>query len=288
MAKLHIVCQSKGGVGKSFISYILAQYLQKEDSSVKFLDADPNNHSLVAFLSLRAKIASLNFKNGQVKSVGLGDFDEVFSDITEALGNSEDLHNILLDTGSTTFAFLYSYFSDSDQNILHMFKEFYDLDVIFHMPICGGAGKTDCITSINRVIDNLNFAKTVVWFNNYPESVFDFNDQERINQGLNPLELIFDKSQFSKIFGYINMPQLGSDTFMKNFRWILDRNMTFNDFLNLYYPVDPKTGEKRNKPITRIELKDETLTILQWSRISKIREIYFNLIDNLRASTKLF
>lgn len=89
MPKLHIVCQSKGGVGKSFISYILAQYLQKEDPSVKFLDADPNNHSLVAFLSLRARIASLDFKNGQVKSVGLGDFDEIFSDITEASANNQ-------------------------------------------------------------------------------------------------------------------------------------------------------------------------------------------------------
>ena len=41
MSTVHLILQGKGGVGKSFIATLLAQYLQEKGVAVRCFDADP-------------------------------------------------------------------------------------------------------------------------------------------------------------------------------------------------------------------------------------------------------
>jgi CO dehydrogenase nickel-insertion accessory protein CooC1 len=50
-----LILQGKGGVGKSFIAALLAQYLQEKGVAVRCFDADPVNSTLASFPAYRRR-----------------------------------------------------------------------------------------------------------------------------------------------------------------------------------------------------------------------------------------
>ena len=52
---VHVVLQGKGGVGKSFVSAILAQYFQTKSAPVYCLDTDPVNATFAQYRVLAAE-----------------------------------------------------------------------------------------------------------------------------------------------------------------------------------------------------------------------------------------
>ena len=55
---LHFVLNAKGGIGKSFISSLLCQYLLFKNESILAIDTDPNNTTLYNIKALKA-----NYRN---------------------------------------------------------------------------------------------------------------------------------------------------------------------------------------------------------------------------------
>src|ERR1700721_4804467 len=51
---VHVVLQAKGGVGKSFVAAILAQYLSRQ-RTVRCFDTDPGNATLAQYKALAAE-----------------------------------------------------------------------------------------------------------------------------------------------------------------------------------------------------------------------------------------
>lgn len=49
---IHFVMQSKGGVGKSVVSSLMAQYLSNKVGNLSIIDIDPNNKTLASYKSL--------------------------------------------------------------------------------------------------------------------------------------------------------------------------------------------------------------------------------------------
>ena len=62
MSNIHLVAQGKGAVRKSFVFFVLAQYLQNKMRSTRLIDTDPSNQtfSLVKSLSPLVKAIELN------------------------------------------------------------------------------------------------------------------------------------------------------------------------------------------------------------------------------------
>jgi len=54
-ASVHIVMQGKGGVGKSFGSSILAQYIRTKSAPVRCLDTDPVNATFAQYRVIEAE-----------------------------------------------------------------------------------------------------------------------------------------------------------------------------------------------------------------------------------------
>jgi hypothetical protein len=56
---IHLSLQGKGGVGKSFIASILAQYFLSRGHRVRCIDTDPVNHTLAQYKQLPVKLLKL-------------------------------------------------------------------------------------------------------------------------------------------------------------------------------------------------------------------------------------
>src|SRR5438552_9800285 len=56
---IHLSLQGKGGVGKSFVASILAQYLITRGHRVQCIDTDPVNHTLSQYKGLPVKLLKL-------------------------------------------------------------------------------------------------------------------------------------------------------------------------------------------------------------------------------------
>jgi cellulose biosynthesis protein BcsQ len=54
-SRVHLVLQGKGGVGKSFVSSILAQYLGDKERPVHCFDTDPINATFAQYSELNAE-----------------------------------------------------------------------------------------------------------------------------------------------------------------------------------------------------------------------------------------
>ena len=55
MSIVHFILQGKGGVGKSVVAALLAQYLHDKNVTVRCVDADPLNKTLAGFEALRLR-----------------------------------------------------------------------------------------------------------------------------------------------------------------------------------------------------------------------------------------
>jgi CO dehydrogenase nickel-insertion accessory protein CooC1 len=62
---VHLVLQGKGGVGKSFVSAILAQYLRSKSATLHCLDTDPVNATFAQYAQLKAEHVNI-LKRGNI------------------------------------------------------------------------------------------------------------------------------------------------------------------------------------------------------------------------------
>lgn len=52
---IHFIMQSKGGVGKSVVSSLMAQYLKDKVNNLSIIDIDQNNKTLASYKNLNVK-----------------------------------------------------------------------------------------------------------------------------------------------------------------------------------------------------------------------------------------
>ena len=152
---IHIVTQAKGGVGKSFISRLLIQYL-REHMNVFCFDADPLNDGLVSFKGLEAHKLDVKMINGNLDSRAY--FDPLFETV---------LLNeccFLIDSGASTHINFINYIKGSD--ILNLFKE-NSREIYFHVPLAGNIDFHDCYKELLKLARLFPGNKFVVWENEF-------------------------------------------------------------------------------------------------------------------------
>ena len=93
MAKIHMILQGKGGVGKSFISSTLAQHKFAKGGNPLCIDTDPVNATFYGFKKLN------------VKQINVMNNDEIdprkFDDLIELIAQAEN--DVIIDNGASTF-----------------------------------------------------------------------------------------------------------------------------------------------------------------------------------------
>src|ERR1700730_16197017 len=99
MSTVHLILQGKGGVGKSFIAALLAQYLQEKGVAVRCFDADPVNSTLASFPALNTTKLDLIESVDQATRINPRRSD----DLVEQIAGQPPESHVIVDTGSSAF-----------------------------------------------------------------------------------------------------------------------------------------------------------------------------------------
>jgi len=99
MAKVHMTLQGKGGVGKSMISALIAQYKTAKGETPLCIDTDPVNATFEGYKGLNVR--HLNILDGD--EINTRNFDQ----LVEWVAASEN--DVVIDNGSSSFVPLSTY-----------------------------------------------------------------------------------------------------------------------------------------------------------------------------------
>lgn len=202
---VHIVLQAKGGVGKSFIAWVLSQYL--EDS--RRYDLDPLNPTLGSFPALRA----------QRLDVGLASSDTIDEMVVD--GMVDDLvtgpGSAVIDTGANVFLPIARYLLEGD---VHAVLADHGRRLVVHTVVVGGQHAIETLSGMEALARQFpTTVPLVVWVNEHT-GAFRLKDQSFEDTALYA-EL--DERIAGRI---IHLPQRAT-LHERALRNLLDRHLTF-------------------------------------------------------------
>lgn len=209
MKTVHFVMQGKGGVGKTFISSVLAQYLQEATgSSVTCFDTDPVNKSFSHIKALNVHPVELFTEHQLIDS---GKFDGLIEKIIQLESD------IVVDNGASSFVPLMSYLRETQ--ISAVFNEL-GIRTVVHVPMQGGASEIDTLLGLATVLDTLPM-EVIPWINNYSGKF--------ITGSKNFDEYAIYRKYKNRIRGVITLENQNPDTFGKDIRQMTSSHLTFDE-----------------------------------------------------------
>jgi hypothetical protein len=98
---IHLTLQGKGGVGKSLVASVLAQYLREKGKEVRCIDTDPVNRTFAQYGALAADRLNLRDEHNRIEQRA---FDSLIQRFL-----TEDAATFVVDNGASTFLPLWHY-----------------------------------------------------------------------------------------------------------------------------------------------------------------------------------
>lgn len=207
----HFVLQGKGGVGKSFIASLLAQYLADQGRLQGCFDTDPVNGSLQTIPALQAEPVEL-LNRSAINGKGA---DRLIQSIVTA---SKD---VVVDNGAASFLPLSRYLVEND--IASVLAE-HGVSMVVHTVVTGGSNGLDTLKGLDALIEHFTpGAQIVVWVNEFfGPARFKGTNFEMTN--------VYTQNQ-AKIRGLVYLRQLDPELFAPNLAEMLERKLTFTEAL---------------------------------------------------------
>ena len=157
MRKLHFTLGDKGGIGKSFVAVLMAQYLIDTFVGVKpiCIDMDMKNKTLSRYLELDVQLIDVRTE---------GDIDRSKFDILiNRIDRSAEDDVIIVDVGGNVYVSMTDYMRVNE--VYEMIME-RGVEVILHVPIVGGGDMFPTLKTLDEVIANTPSDVMVsVWIN---------------------------------------------------------------------------------------------------------------------------
>lgn len=209
--QVHFILQGKGGVGKSFISVILAQFFKSQGHKIVCFDTDPVNQTFSRFNDLDVAHLPL-LVDGQSK-INERNFDPLM----EVVLNAADPCHFIIDNGASTFIPLCNYIREND---VIPFLDMNDIDVCVHTIITGGQALKDTLEGLKSILEQLNVNTVSVWLNPFFGDIFigekSFIETDFYNKNRDKIKIV------------INMEQYNPDTFGQDIRSMMSQHLTFD------------------------------------------------------------
>ncbi len=241
MKEVHFIAQGKGGVGKSFVASLLAQYLKErvDSDQVHCFDTDPVNPTFSRYPALNAHVVNILTATNNIDS---RQFDGLIEQLIEKEGVA------VVDNGAATFIPLMSYMAEN--GVVELLKDV-GTRIIIHVPIMGGQALEDCMTGLAQTLSALN-TEVVVWLNHQLGVVEKNGDQFT--------DFKVFKVNANSIVNIIELPLRNPDTFAKDIQMMTSRNMTFNEVMESdLFSIMPKQRLKTVKRDVFEQLDQEPL-----------------------------
>lgn len=211
---LNIILQGKGGVGKSLIAKILAEYFLERGIPSENVDTDPVNKTFAKVRSLN--VVPIELIKNQVVS------QQMFDEMIDLIIKNKD-NNFVIDNGSSCFLPLIKYINDND--FLELLEE-QEINLVIHTVLAGGANEDDCLgglCTLQKIINNTNVKnKNLIslWINKF------FGKFKSLSEDNTPL---FDVNFVNDVFV---LDTSDNDAFINDLSYINDNRLTHLEILN--------------------------------------------------------
>jgi len=205
---IHLTLQGKGGVGKSLVASILAQYFRHHGKEVHCIDSDPVNQTFSQYAELGAEHLAL-IRNGRIDSAG---FDVLIDRLLAEDGI------FIVDNGASTFVPLWSYIVENNalETLAAAGRKLY-----VHTIVTGGQALGDTLKGFKSLADSSAERNIVVWLNEY------FGVIERDGKTFTDMQAYRDSEP--KVFGLVHIAKRNQDTFGRDVEEVIARKSTFED-----------------------------------------------------------
>jgi hypothetical protein len=207
--KVHVVLQGKGGVGKSYIASLLAQYHRDKGLALVCMDTDPLNATLMGYQALGTR--RVNLMDGSTL-IERG-FDTMMEQIV-----AEEAH-FVIDNGAASFIPLTNYLIENDafRVVARANKA-----VVIHTVITGNQAMLDTLRGLDQLCEQLPpEAELVVWLNEF------FGAIEMDGKQFEEMAVYSQHRQ--RISNLVRIPRQTSSTFGTDVALMLERKLTFAD-----------------------------------------------------------
>ena len=211
MAKIHIILQGKGGVGKSLIASALAQYKMSKGQNPLCIDTDPVNSTFAGYKALN------------VHRLEILDGDEInprnFDNMIEMIAASKD--DVIIDNGASSFVPLSHYLISNEVPAL---LESMSHELIIHTVITGGQALLDTVSGFAQLITQFpDQALFIIWLNPY------WGEIEHEGKTFEKMKAY--TANKDKVSAIVQLPTLKEDTFGKDLSDLLQERLTFDEAL---------------------------------------------------------
>ena len=211
MKEVHFVVQSKGGVGKSFVAMLLAQYLQdRSDDKLYCFDTDPDNQTFAAYQALKPEYIKIKADDRPV--INIKKFDGLMDTVIDTKGIA------VIDAGTSTFDPLMTYIAEANVDAMLMRE---NVRMVMHVPLNGGQAKNECIKGLARVLSSID-AQVVVWLNEHLHG-------EIQEQGKPFEQFEICNAYRDKIAGIVRIPVVNIDTYGDDIKQMTEQHATFHE-----------------------------------------------------------
>ncbi len=207
---MHLTLQGKGGVGKSFVSSLVAQYLRSKDKPVTAVDTDPINATFSGYESLNVQRLELM----QGGTVNERNFDSLVLKILD-----EKNSNYVVDNGSASFVPLCHYIIENETvlSIVDSGKE-----VFVHTVITGGSALMDTLIGLEALIEQMpEEVRLVVWLNEFLGKI------ESDGKSFEEMKIYQDNKD--RIHSIVRIEQRTAATYGEDIKQMMESKMTFDE-----------------------------------------------------------
>lgn len=185
MKQFNFIIQSKGGVGKSFFTYLIG-IKHEEIKETLFLDVDGSTKTStnqLKFLWEEKRIGSIHLLDAQQRIAR----DLLFGSIEETA--TLPYTKFILDFGAPESEQLPALFSrDIQEKDLKGFADYLESEFIFHVIIAGGTAYAACTDYLKQIVKVIGTEfKIVAWVNentflNYSNQIQDLEEASKVLQ----------------------------------------------------------------------------------------------------------
>ena len=209
--KVHLVLQGKGGVGKSLVASILAQYfIHQNGQVVHCVDTDPVNQTFAQYRDLAVR---------RLELLSDGSIDQrAFDGLMERLLTEEGV--FVVDNGSSTFIPMWNYILEND--VIRVLSDS-GRRLFVHCVVTGGQALTDTLSGFAKLAETTPDQNIILWVNEY------FGRIERDGKTLQDLPIF--QAHAGKVWGSVAIPKRNRDTFGRDVEDLLRRKLTFKEAL---------------------------------------------------------
>jgi hypothetical protein len=205
---IHLSLQGKGGVGKSLVASILAQYFNARGKRIQCIDTDPVNRTLFQYKALNVTRLEV-LRDGSIDP-------RCFDTLIETL-LTEDT-TFVVDNGASTFIPLWNYILENSvvDVLTAAGKQLY-----VHTVVTGGQALLDTLHGFKSLAESSANRNVIVWLNEY------FGRIER--DGKKFQEMGAYRESEGKIFGSVHLPKRNQDTFGRDLEEVISQKLTLDE-----------------------------------------------------------